>query len=100
VQQRVQSFVGLKPHISAYAAIASGRSTTRNKLFTSERGHTVSAVTGLDPDFCPIDKHDVILSNVLRECGLDGRESKAGRVAGNLKFKSVVPIARSDALDP
>jgi len=48
VEQRIEPLVRFHPYISAESAVAAGRASTRDELFTAERGYAVPTVSGFN----------------------------------------------------
>jgi hypothetical protein len=57
VQKRIQRTVSYNKYVATSAAIATRRAASRNKLFTSKGSHSVTAISPLNVNLCPIDKH-------------------------------------------
>jgi hypothetical protein len=57
MQKRIQRTVRYNEYVATSAAIATRRPASRNKLFTSKGGHSVTTISPLNVNLCPINKH-------------------------------------------
>ena len=57
MHQRVVALAGFHDDVAALAAVAAGRSSTRNKLLPAEGEAAIATIARFHPDFCLIDKH-------------------------------------------
>ena len=57
VQQCVQRFIGLQPHVTPFAAVATGGTATGHEFLAPESSNAVTAVAALHANFGSINKH-------------------------------------------
>ena len=76
VDQRVETVDDLNPDIAAASAITTVRTTKFDEFFAPERHRACAAITGLDIDFCFIEKFH--RTAVLSVCG-HSRQSRCAK---------------------
>src|ERR1700736_3929172 len=81
VHQRIVPLAGLHDDVAALAAVAARGSAPRYKLFPAKGHAAISAVAGLDSDFCFVDEHESFSAVAV------GGWQQRSALCGSLRFQ-------------